>query len=491
MDWKLRRRLREKNPLIHCITNPISIRDCANLILAVGARPMMAEYAIEVASVTKSAGALLINLGNLTQARAEAMKIAVLAAGEAGVPYVLDLCGAAALENRRELALSLMEQVMPAVIKGNYSEIKALFDESYHGQGVDADQTLTETEMEKIVEALARTYHVTVLASGKTDVISDGESIFRCKNGTPGLAGITGTGCMQGALCAAFLAVADGLTAAMAASCMLGICGQLAETGDVEGNCGRLGNGSFCVGLMDQLSTVSDRQLEAGMKMECIKGNFAMTSESAKGLNTRLYFITDSTLYGKEEFLRRVEAALRGGVTIMQLREKERTTREYLELAEAVHGLTKQYHVPLIIDDRLDVAMAVDAEGVHLGQSDLPIHVARKLFGEGKIIGATTKTVPQALEAYAQGADYLGVGAIFPTTTKVKTILTSVETLDAICKAVPIPVNAIGGLNAENLDVLKGIPIAGVCAVSAIMKAADPADAAKAMSDAIKTKLGF
>ena len=237
------------------------------------------------------------------------------------------------------------------------------------------------------------------------------------------------------------------------------------------------------------------------MELESVKGDFTLTQnlvtkrsgreQILKRLNTRLYFITDSTLYGKEEFLRRVEAALMGGVTILQLREKERSTREYLELAEAVHELTKKYSVPLIIDDRLDVAMAVDAEGVHLGQSDLPIGIARKLFGENKIIGATTKTVPQALEAYAQGADYLGVGAIFPTTTKVKTILTSVETLNAICKAVPIPVNAIGGLNAGNLDVLKGSPIAGVCAVSAIMKAEDPTAAAMAMSDAIKTKLGF
>ncbi len=208
-------------------------------------------------------------------------------------------------------------------------------------------------------------------------------------------------------------------------------------------------------------------------------------------LNTRLYFITESTPYEKDEFLKRVESALQGGVTLIQLREKERTTREYLELAREVHEISKKYNVPLIIDDRLDIAMAVDAEGVHLGQSDLPISLGRKLFGPDKIIGATTKTVPQALEAYEQGADYLGVGAIFPTTTKVKTILTSTETLNDICHSVPIPVNAIGGLNSENIDVLKGIPIAGVCAVSAIMKADDPKAAAEKLSDAIKEKLGF
>ena len=197
-----------------------------------------------------------------------------------------------------------------------------------------------------------------------------------------------------------------------------------------------------------------------------------------KHLDTSLYFITDSTGLSEEEFLRRTEEALRGGVTLLQLREKNRTTREYLSLAEKVHGLTRRYGVPLLIDDRLDVAMAVDAEGVHLGQSDLPIHVARRILGADKIVGATAKTVPQAREAYEQGADYLGVGAIYPTTTKVKTVLTSTDTLRDICAAVPIPVNAIGGLNKTNIDVLCGIPIAGICVVSAIMKADDPRQAA-------------
>ena len=210
-----------------------------------------------------------------------------------------------------------------------------------------------------------------------------------------------------------------------------------------------------------------------------------------KNLNTRLYFITDSTPYTEDEFLSRVKAALSGGVTLIQLREKERSTREYIALAKKVHALSKQFGVPLIIDDRVDVALASGAEGVHLGQSDMQIDAARKIVGEDFIIGATTKTVEQALEAYQQSADYLGVGAIYPTTTKVKTVLTSTETLDKICKAVPIPVNAIGGLNKDNIDVLKGIDIKGVCAVSAIMKADDPKTAAEELSQAVKIKLGL
>ena len=204
-----------------------------------------------------------------------------------------------------------------------------------------------------------------------------------------------------------------------------------------------------------------------------------------KNINTSLYFITDSTGFSEEEFLYRTDEALKGGVTILQLREKEKNTREYINLAEKVYRLTKKYCVPLIIDDRVDVALAVDADGVHVGQSDMPVDSARKILGSNKIIGATAKTVEQAIEAYKKGADYLGVGAIYPTTTKVKTILTSTETLSKICGAVPIPVNAIGGLNKDNIDVLKGINIGGICVVSAVMKAENPQ---KAVRDLIERR---
>lgn len=197
-----------------------------------------------------------------------------------------------------------------------------------------------------------------------------------------------------------------------------------------------------------------------------------------KEFDSGLYFITDSSNYTEEEFLYRVEQALQGGATLLQLREKNKSTREYIDLAAKVHEIARRYDVPLIIDDRVDVALAIDAEGVHVGASDMPVATARKLMGNNKILGATAKTVPWAKEAYEQGADYLGVGAIYPTTTKVKTVLTSADTLRDICNAVPIPVNAIGGLNKDNIDILAGISIAGICVVSAIMKADDPKQAA-------------
>ena len=177
-------------------------------------------------------------------------------------------------------------------------------------------------------------------------------------------------------------------------------------------------------------------------------------------------------------------------MTLVQLREKNKGGREYLDKAFKVKEITDRYNVPLIIDDRVDVALACDAAGVHVGASDIPVAVARKLMGPDKIVGATAKTVEAAVKAYEDGADYLGVGAIYPTTTKVVTILTKVSTLKDICEAVPIPAVAIGGLNAGNMDVLEGAGMSGMAVVSAIMKAEDPQGNARELKEKIVALMG-
>lgn len=204
-----------------------------------------------------------------------------------------------------------------------------------------------------------------------------------------------------------------------------------------------------------------------------------------KNLDMRLYLVTDSTDRTEEQFLTIIKQACEGGVTLVQLREKEKTGLEYVQLAQKVKAITDSYSIPLIIDDRVDIAMAIDAAGVHVGQSDIPVCYARKLLGDYKIVGATTKTVEQALMAVGEGADYLGVGAIYPTTTKVKTVITKVSTLNNICNAVDIPVIAIGGLNEGNLDVLSEIPIDGIAVVSAIMKSDNPQNVAKRLFEKV------
>ena len=184
-----------------------------------------------------------------------------------------------------------------------------------------------------------------------------------------------------------------------------------------------------------------------------------------------LYLVTARYDWNEEDFLKKVEEACRSGVTLVQLREKECSTREYYELAKKVKTITDTYQIPLIIDDRVDICLAVDASGVHIGADELPVEVVRNMIGNDKILGVTAKTVERALEAEQHGADYLGVGAIYPTTTKVITHPTSIETLRKIATTVSIPIVAIGGIKEDNMEPLKGTGIAGVAIVSEIMKA--------------------
>ena len=187
----------------------------------------------------------------------------------------------------------------------------------------------------------------------------------------------------------------------------------------------------------------------------------------------RLYLVTNRYQDSVESFLEKVETACRSGVTIVQLREKNLTTNQYYQLAKKVKEITDAYQVPLIIDDRLDVCLAVDAAGLHIGDDELPVSVARKVLGPEKILGVTAKTVKRALEAETWGADYLGTGAIFPTTTKENAPITLISTLKTICQRVAIPVVAIGGLTSENIDQLIGTGIAGVAVVRDLMQAED------------------
>ena len=187
----------------------------------------------------------------------------------------------------------------------------------------------------------------------------------------------------------------------------------------------------------------------------------------------RLYLVTNRYQDSVESFLEKVETACRSGVTIVQLREKNLTTNQYYQLAKKVKEITDAYQVPLIIDDRLDVCLAVDAAGLHIGDDELPVSVARKVLGPEKILGVTAKTVKRALEAETWGADYLGTGAIFPTTTKENAPITLISTLKTICQTVAIPVVAIGGLTSENIDQLIGTGIAGVAVVRDLMQAED------------------
>jgi len=191
-----------------------------------------------------------------------------------------------------------------------------------------------------------------------------------------------------------------------------------------------------------------------------------------------LYAVTDMSWLGGESLKSAVEKALKGGATFVQLREKELDPGKFIEEAKEIKELCKKYHVPFVVNDNVDIAMAVDADGVHVGQKDMEAGKVRDLIGRDKILGVSAQTVEQAVLAEQRGADYLGVGAVFHTGSKADAEYVSFETLKAICRAVSIPVVAIGGISRDNVMELAGSGICGIAVISAIFAQPDIEEAA-------------
>ena len=196
-----------------------------------------------------------------------------------------------------------------------------------------------------------------------------------------------------------------------------------------------------------------------------------------------VYLVTDRRNKTDEEFLNIIEEAIKGGTTIVQLREKTASTKEFYDLALRVKEITSRYDVPLLINDRIDIALAVDSEGVHIGQDDMPADIAREIIGDDKILGVSASTVEEAKKAEIDSADYIGSGAVFPTATKDDADSVSKEELKEIVDSIDIPVVAIGGITVENAYTLKGSGIAGFSVVSAIMSAEDPKEASEKLKE--------
>lgn len=209
-------------------------------------------------------------------------------------------------------------------------------------------------------------------------------------------------------------------------------------------------------------------------------------TQKKENLDYTLYLCTDRGLMSTNTLEEAVEEAILGGVTMVQLREKDCSSKEFYETALRIKKITDYYKVPLLINDRVDIALAVDADGVHVGQSDLPAHVVRKILGNDKIIGVSARSVKQALEAEKNGADYLGVGAMYATGTKQDAKVTSKEELLKIRQAVKIPIVVIGGINQKTLSNFKGIGINGLAVVSAVIAAKDIKAAAAEMVQKFK-----
>ena len=203
-----------------------------------------------------------------------------------------------------------------------------------------------------------------------------------------------------------------------------------------------------------------------------------------------LYAVTDRAWLGEKTLVQQAEEALKGGITCLQLREKDLDAASFLQEARALKKLCDRYGVPLIVNDDVEIAIKSEADGVHIGQTDQPASLVRALIGPEMILGVSAQTVEQALQAEADGADYLGVGAVFYTGTKPDAEAVSFETLQAICEAVSIPVVAIGGISRDTLPRLAGSGIDGVAVVSAIFAAEDIQAAAEALRQEVKEVLG-
>ena len=253
-------KIRTRRPLIHCITNPISINQCANAIIALCGKPIMAEHPFEVSEITKTADALLLNIGNITDVRMESIKISSETAVLNNIPIVFDAVGVSCSVIRRNYTLELIEKSKPAVLKGNYSEIIALTDSGYKSKGVDSDSELNPADVIKSAVNLARRFNTTIIATGETDIVTDGDKLFYVKNGIYQLSCITGTGCMLGAICACFLPFDNGVSASIKSCATLGICSELSAT--------EKGNGSFMINLIDNLTTITDEILNKLIKSE-------------------------------------------------------------------------------------------------------------------------------------------------------------------------------------------------------------------------------
>lgn len=263
--------LQRTAPLVHCITNYVTANDCANVLLACGASPIMADDPAEAAEITALARGLTLNLGTLSRQKVPALLASGQTANRLGLPAVLDPVGAGASVFRTQTAQQLLQQVQFAAVRGNASEIRALCSGGGDSRGVDAasSDAITDTTLAgrlTLAKQFALEHHTVTAMTGELDLVTDGERAYVVRNGTPLLRKVTGAGCMLSVLTGAFLAANPDtpLEAAAAAVCMMGLCGQQAAL-----RCGgQDGSGSFRVYLIDAISTLTPDELEQGARYE-------------------------------------------------------------------------------------------------------------------------------------------------------------------------------------------------------------------------------
>eukprot|EP00727_Mastigamoeba_balamuthi_P002947 m51a1_g1265 thiamine biosynthesis bifunctional protein (783) ;mRNA; r:66649-69068 len=490
-------RVRASRPLVHNITNFVAMSSTANALLAVGASPVMAHAVEEAAEMARAASALVLNMGTLSPPWIESMLAAGTAARERGTPVVLDPVGAGATAYRTAAAGRVLRECRPTVVRGNASEILSLAGEAGAAtRGVDsaagpAPGESAEEALARVVRVAARlaaAHGTVVVVSGETDVVTDGRTVRTVRNGSAMMTRVTAMGCTASALVAAFAAVNPcALDAATHAMALMGVVGELAALRSP-------GPASLQLNFLDGLYTITPSMLDSLARLGSLTVGDAPQQQAERverplpqrqqegrkhAFDLSVYLVTDRPLCNGRDLEDVVMEAVKGGATMVQLREKDCGTSDFVELAVRLRRRLSPLGVPLVINDRVDVALASDADGVHIGQSDMPYALARSLLGPDKIIGLTVTSVEQAREADALDVDYIGIST-FPTQTKVLTNKPlGLEGIREITSLTRHPAVAIGGINADNAASVMRAGANGVAVVSAICSAPDPQQAAR------------
>lgn len=424
--------LRETSPLIYHLTNTVTINDCANISLAIGGSPLMSFCEDELQDIIPLSSSIVLNIGTME----ENMQHMIFRVGELAnqyqKPIVLDIVGIGASTSRKNLILNLLKKCKIEIIKGNMAEIKSLLNLDTISKGVDS---LDDDNGTQFVKKLSKKYNCITVITGKIDYIGDNKDVYKVYNGNPLMKKVTGTGCMITSLIANFLAVGSPLEASIMGVLTMGVAG--------ERSCRNFcGTGTLRINIIDEISKLTEEIIRNEAKLKPFS------------LPNGIYGITDSNLVSKENFLYSIEELLKGGIKIIQYREKNKSKDEMLQDLFHIKKLTEKYGAILIINDHIEIAKIIGAHGVHLGQLDCNLKKARDLLGEEAIIGISTSNIDEIKKAILEGADYIGVGPIFKTSTKLDTPpLVTEETLKYL-NNIKIPFTFIGGIKKDNITTL-------------------------------------
>ncbi|WP_456156493.1 hydroxyethylthiazole kinase [Veillonella sp.] len=472
--------LRQRNPLVICITNDVVRTFTANGLLAIGASPVMSECSEDLKDLIIHASALLINIGTLTPDKAAYYKKAIALAKKYEVPIVLDPVGCHAGAYRLSVVVDLIKTGAISLLRGNQSEIKAIYDAlrtnnqadtSTTGKGVDGGQV---EDSAVIAYRLARLINCPVIATGEDDYVSDGTRVFAVPHGHPIMTAVTGTGCLLGAVLAAFfsayypckdrLSIGEFLAYALA---YYGLAGESAV--QVSG----VKPGSFSVAFMDALYTLDDAVLMTENRIRPV-----VVPEQLE-----VYFISGTQDVGLNEsrLLSIVEDACRGGVTCFQFREKGVGTlvgQQKLELAQQLKQICAKYNVLYIINDDVDLAIAVNADGVHVGQEDMRLEEVRNLVGH-QVVGISIHSVEELHKTDVIYADCVGVGPMYATGSKpdVQEPCGPNRITELQVEGLTLPCVGIGGITLDNAEPVLQAGACGVAVISAIAHADNPYEA--------------